>query len=112
MEKIMLSLIIAQALSVNLSQAALNSYSPIVTCGNGDFEVDSMTYQTQTDRGGDTVMETSYQFVLRNQRIIQDFETQGAIASFEVNSRGEFILSQVVGGQYPCSNNGQTSFTD
>lgn len=90
--------------------AAMNAFSPVINCGNGDFELDSMTYMTQTDRGGDMTQATASQLVLRNPQIIEYFEAKGAILPFEVNSRGEYI-QEVIGMSYstvstPSSMNG------
>jgi hypothetical protein len=66
-------------------------FSPIAVCGNRSLVIDSRTITYQTDRGGRTRTDSYYQVVLKNDDVVRDFISKGAIGTNEVNSKGEFL---------------------
>jgi hypothetical protein len=72
------------------------SWKPLVQCGpQGEqvaFEVDTLTSYFSDCRGCRDTAHTYYQMVLRNSDVISYFESEKAIFSQQINSKGEFII--------------------
>jgi len=72
---------------------AEGNFTPMSICGDRSLVVDKKEILEQHDRGGPIIKKSYYQLVLKNEEIIRDFLSKGAIAPSELNSKGEFNLN-------------------
>ncbi len=70
----------------------MNEYSPITVCGDRALTVDVKTVAMQSGPGQPIFYVNYYQLVLKNPEVIGYFISRGAIAQYELNSNGEYIL--------------------
>ena len=67
-------------------------YKPIAICGNNALVIDQARESVVVSRAGTIENRVYYQLVLKDQEIVRDFISKGAIYSNQINSKGEFIL--------------------